>query len=84
MDNEIYRTQCLTKVLRFVETHYESIDDVVFWPDLATCHYHKKNLAWMNEKGLKFVPKEENPPNAPQIRPIEKYWGILKQKVYAN
>ena len=22
------------------------------------------------------------PPNAPQIRPIENYWGILKMKVY--
>ena len=23
----------------------------------------------------------DNPPNAPQIRPIENYWGILKMKV---
>ena len=23
-------------------------------------------------------------PNAPQIRPIEMYWGALKQKVYAK
>ena len=22
------------------------------------------------------------PPNAPQIRPIENYWGIIKMKVY--
>ena len=29
-----------------------------------------------------YVKKEENPPNAPQIRPIENYWGILKMKVY--
>ena len=25
-----------------------------------------------------------NPPNAPQIRPIEMYWGALKQTVYAK
>ena len=30
------------------------------------------------------VPKNLNPPNAPQIRPIEMYWGALKQKVYAK
>ena len=24
----------------------------------------------------------KKPPNAPQIRPIENYWGILKMKVY--
>ena len=26
--------------------------------------------------------REENPPNAPQIPPIEKFWGMLKMKVY--
>ena len=84
MDNEIYRTQCLTKVLNFVDKHYETRDEVLFWPDLATCHYHKKNLEWMEQNGLKFVPKNENPPNAPQIRPIEKYWALLKQQTYAG
>ena len=24
----------------------------------------------------------KKPPNAPQIRPIENYWGVLKMKVY--
>ena len=24
----------------------------------------------------------KKPPNAPQIRPIENYWGIFKMKVY--
>ena len=24
----------------------------------------------------------KKPPNAPQIRPIENYWGILKMKAY--
>ena len=84
MDNVLYRTQCLTKVLNFVDKHYESRDQVVFWPDLATCHYHKDNLKWMEDHGLKFVPKNENPPNAPQIRPIEKYWALLKQQTYAG
>ena len=82
MNNEIYREKCLTEVLKFIDKHYASRDDAIFWPDLATCHYHKKNLEWMNENGLHFVPKEENPPNAPQIRPIEKYWALLKQKTY--
>jgi transposase len=25
-----------------------------------------------------------NPPNVPQVRPIEKFWSILKRKVYSN
>ena len=73
MDNVIYRKKCLTKVLKFVEEHYDSKDDVIFWPDLATCHYHKDNLAWLEQNGLKYVPKNENPPNAPQICPLENF-----------
>ena len=30
----------------------------------------------------KFVPKDINPPNVPQARPIENFWGCLAQKVY--
>ena len=30
------------------------------------------------------VEKKDNPPSAPQIRPIENYWGILKMEVYAG
>ena len=36
----------------------------------------------MKEKNLTFVPKLHNPPSAPQIRPIEAFWSILKQKIY--
>ena len=31
---------------------------------------------------VNFVPKEINPPNVPQTRPIENFWGCLTQKVY--
>ena len=36
----------------------------------------------MRDNGIAFVEKAEYPPNAPQIRPIENYLGILKKKVY--
>ena len=38
----------------------------------------------MEASGIYTVPKNLNPPNAPQIRPIEMYWGALKQRVYAK
>ena len=41
-------------------------------------------FAWMKEQGLYFISKEDNPPACPQIRPIEQFWSMLKQKVYAN
>ena len=45
----------------------------IFWPDLARCHYFRQTVAWMDEN-VNFVPKEINPPNVPQARPIENFW----------
>ena len=33
-------------------------------------------------KNVEFVPKRLNPPNVPQARPIENFWGCLAKKVY--
>jgi transposase len=30
------------------------------------------------------VPKTSNPPNVPQMGPIENFWAILKGRVYKN
>ena len=37
-----------------------------------------------NGLGSSFPPKDDNPTNEPQIRPIEALWAALKQLVYAN
>ena len=34
------------------------------------------------DKKFKFMPKEINPPNIPQTRPIDNFWVCLTQKVY--
>ena len=31
---------------------------------------------------VNYVDKESNPPNVPQARPIENFWGHLAQKIY--
>ena len=36
----------------------------------------------MKDQGLPFVSKDQNPPNDPQICPIERFWAILKFLVY--
>jgi transposase len=38
----------------------------------------------LEELKIEYVPKEENPPNVPQLRPIENFWANLKRKVYSN
>ncbi|XP_065668056.1 uncharacterized protein LOC136088292 [Hydra vulgaris] len=50
-------------------------------PDLASSHYSKGSLNWMDQY-VYYVDKESNPPNVPQARPIENFWGHLAQKVY--
>ena len=34
------------------------------------------------DQNVNFVPKSSNPPNIPQARPIENFWGCFGQKVY--
>jgi len=38
----------------------------------------------MKENSLTFIPKWQNPPSAPQFRPIEAFWWILKQKFFGG
>ena len=49
---------------------------------MAPCLYSNENQEWLKENTLTFVPKLHNPPSVLQIRPIEVFWSILKQKVY--
>jgi hypothetical protein len=51
---------------------------------LATSHYANSTQAEYSRLKIKVVPKELNPPNLPQVRPIENFWGILKRRVYLN
>ena len=51
----------------------------IFWPDLAGCHYSKQTVVWMGEH-FKLVPKEINPPNVSQARPIENFWVCFGTK----
>jgi hypothetical protein len=60
------------------------IKKIVLWPDLASAHYAKDTLVRLEELKIEYVPKEDNPPNVPQIWPIENSWANLKTKVYSN
>ena len=68
-------------MLPFIREHHQDLN-YIFWPDLASCHYSKQTvIGWMDEN-IKFVPKDINPPNVPQARPIENFWWCVAQKVY--
>lgn len=80
----IYQSKCIQqRLLPFIQLHHHD-GQYLFWPDLASCHYAGSTLHLFERLGIHIVPKEMNPPNCPQLRPIEDFWGILKQLVYAN
>ena len=56
-----------------------------FWPDLASYHYGKKAKDFYFANNVHVVPKEANPPNCPELRPIDRYWAHMKKKLkYTN
>ena len=81
INSSIYINECLEKrLLPFIHKYHGDLT-YLFWPDLASSHYSKGSLNWMDQY-VYYVDKESNPPNVPQARPIENFWGHLAQKVY--
>jgi hypothetical protein len=84
VNSEIYINKCIKKrLLPFIKDNYPN-DNYIFWPDLASAHYSNSAQNAYQSLSIKVVPKEDNPPNVPQLRPIEDFWYILKCKVYEN
>lgn len=77
INTDIYIKECLQKrLLPFIRKHNKS---TYFWPDLASCHYSKSAAEWYETNNIVVVPKEANPPNCPELRPIERYWALVKR-----
>lgn len=79
INSEIYIKECLEKrLLPFMGKHTKS---TFFWPDLASCHYSNATKEWYTRNNVTLVPKEANPPNCPELRPIERYWALVKREL---
>ena len=76
-----YVKYCLTRLKKFIDHNY-SDGNYLFWPDLASCHYSKYTSDKISELNIKRLGKEKNPPNIPQLRPIEDFFASLKSRVY--
>lgn len=80
---QVYNEKCVPALKNFIKK-YHSHDKVIFWPDLASSHYANATIQNLSNQKIEFVPKQMNPPNVPQLRPIETFWANLKRKVYEN
>jgi len=79
-----YIKNCIEdRLVPFIRKNYPH-GRYIFWPDLASAHYAKDTVSKMDELGINYLPKSKNPPNVPQLRPIERFWANLKKKVYEN
>lgn len=79
MKTDTYINECLNKrLLPFIRAH---TIPVLFWPDLASIHYAKSAMEWYHKNEVSVVPKYANPPNTPHLRPIERYWALIKYKL---
>jgi hypothetical protein len=70
------------RLIPYIRANYD--DDYVFWPDKASSHYAKIVVKHLDQEGVNYVAKENNPSNVPEARSIEDFWSILKARVYAN
>jgi len=69
------------RLLPFINEHH-SDGEYVFWPDLASDYYAKNVTTYFEANNINYVKRRDNPPNVPEVRPIEDFWSILKGMVY--
>ena len=66
------------RLIPFIAKHYKN-EEFLFWPDLASLHYANEVISFLNANSIKYLPKVKNPPNVPEARPSEDFWGQLKR-----
>ncbi|KAJ3661692.1 hypothetical protein Zmor_006079 [Zophobas morio] len=82
VNQEVYKNQCLAKILVPFINKYHSDDNYIFWPDKVSSHYAKSVTAFLESKNIPFVPNNVNPTNLPQC--IEDFFGELSSLVYKS
>ena len=65
----------------FIKEHY-NVDNYIFWTDIVKAHYAEIITKYLESQSITFLQMNDNPPNAPQTRPIETFWANLSLTVY--
>ena len=76
MNAKVYKKECIVKrLVPFINNR-----KILFWPDMASCHYTSEVKACLKSESIEFVEKVRNAPNVPQARPIERFWALCKRE----
>ena len=79
INQDVYMNRCLQpNLLPFLDGE----SNYIFWHDLARAHFARRTLDFLEMNYIPYVPKSMNPPNVPQCRPIEDFFGALATRVY--
>lgn len=78
INGDVYTEILRDVLLPWIKQNY-SLDDVLFWPDLATAHCRLDVVRFIIKNHLDFVCKKENGPKMVTARPIERYWALCKR-----
>ena len=79
MNGEVYLRECIKqRLVPFINAHQNK--NILFWPDMATCHYSHIVTDYLRMKKIDFIEKTDNAPNVPQARGIEMFWAHCKRE----
>jgi arsenate reductase-like glutaredoxin family protein len=76
-------------MVKFIKKHHKN-DKTIFWPDLASCHYAKKTLEWLEQKNIEIVLKAVNPLRPEPLKMFGLCWLVqfmpkdIRQKMGLN
>lgn len=80
MNARIYLRECIIKrLIPFIYKYYHR-EEIIFWPDMASCHYTTEVTQHLEAAGIDFIRKHNSAPNVPQTRGIETFWSLCKRE----
>ena len=81
-DHKTYLSEFVEKkLMSFIEEkHHDGIENAIVWADAQPTYYNKNVLAYLDEKNIKHVDKDDNPGN--RVKCFSYFWTLLRNKVY--
>ena len=71
------------RVIPFIQKKHSDFR-YFFWPDLALAHYADATQQFLKDKGIRYIPKYNNPPAVASLSPIEDLWAAVKKDKYGS